>query len=205
MEADARTDAELITGLRLDPGLLGLLYERHAAAVYRYLARRTAVAAAEDLLAEVFTAALTSRHRVRAHRSGSALPWLYGIAGNVLRSHLRHPDRHPPVGVELSVDWDAVDDRVDAQSQRRQLRRALEGLTVVERDLLLLVAWEHLTVTEAATALGITATAARSRLHRARRHAEHVLASGSFPPPPAVSVTPHRARALHCPEPEDRP
>lgn len=73
------------------------------------------------------------------------------------------------------MDWDAVDARLDASGQREGLRSALDALSPAEREVLLLVAWEHLTVSEAAEALDITAVAARSRLHRARARAGAAL------------------------------
>ena len=165
----------MLTALRTQPELIGVLYERHAAAVYRFLARRAGPPAAEDLLSDVFVAALTARKRVVGHDSGSALPWLYGIAGNVLRSHLRRAHGRWVPGADPGMDWDAVDARLDATAQRAALREALGTLSAGERELLLLVAWEGLTPTEAATALGIPPATARSRLHRARARSQHVL------------------------------
>ncbi|MGH8963553.1 MAG: RNA polymerase sigma factor [Jatrophihabitantaceae bacterium] len=176
MDGNERLDGELLTRLRNEPELIGTLYERHAQAILWYLARRAGPAAAEDLLSEVFVAALAARKRVVAHDSGSALPWLYGIASNVLRRHLR---RGKPHGVrwrqDVAMDWSEVDARIDAQAQRNQLRAALGVLSPSERELLLLVAWEGLTPTEAAQALGISQGAARIRLHRARQRALHAL------------------------------
>jgi RNA polymerase sigma factor (sigma-70 family) len=175
MTGDARSDSELLAGLPRQPELMGVLYERHARAVFRYLARRAGPAAAEDLLSEVFITALSASSRVVVHDSGSALPWLYGIALNVLRAHFR---RQPPaacVARDLGMDWDAVDDRLDALAERGRLRAALDGLADSDRELLLLVAWEGLTPAEAGAALGITQVAARSRLHRARKRAMKAL------------------------------
>ena len=175
MTGDSRSDGELLAGLPRQPELMGLLYERHARAVFRYLARRAGPAAAEDLLSEVFITALSAHARVVAHDSGSALPWLYGIALNALRAHFR---RQPPaagVARDLGMDWDAVDDRLDALAERGRLRTALDGLADSDRELLLLAAWEGLTPAEAAAALGISQVAARSRLHRARKRAMKAL------------------------------
>jgi len=174
MTGDSRSDGELLAGLPRQPELMGVLYERHARAVFRYLARRAGRQAAEDLLSEVFITALSASARVVAHDSGSALPWLYGIALNVLRAHFR---RQPAAGVarDLGMDWDAVDDRLDALAERGRLRAALDGLADSDRELLLLVAWEGFTPAEAAAALGITQVAARSRLHRARKRAMKAL------------------------------
>jgi RNA polymerase sigma factor (sigma-70 family) len=192
MTADARSDSELLAGLPRQPVLMGVLYERHAQAVFRYLARRAGPAAAEDLLSEVFITALSAHARVVPHDSGSALPWLYGIALNVLRAHLRRPVPAAGVARDLGMDWDAVDERLDALAERGRLRTALDGLAAADRELLLLVAWEGLAPAEAAAALGISPVAARSRLHRARKRAMKALqqsGTGSGAPPTALVTT----------------
>ena len=169
------SDSHLLALARTDPALLGVLYERHADSVFRYLARRVGHQPAEDLLGEVFVAAVSARMRVVPHASGSALPWLYGIAGNVVRAHLRG---NRPTAIQLDgfvTDWDAVDDRLDAAAQRSALQAALTLLSAVDRELLLLVAWEGLTPAQAGAALALTPTAARSRLHRARGRAQAAL------------------------------
>ena len=175
MTGDLHSDGELLADLPRRPELMGVLYERHAQAVFRYLARRTGSAAAEDLLSEVFSAALSASSRVVAHDSGSALPWLYGIALNVLRKHFRQQQPTGGVTRDLGMDWDAVDERLDARAERGRLRATLQGLSESDRELLLLTAWENLTNAEAAAALGISEVAARSRLHRARKRAGSAL------------------------------
>jgi RNA polymerase sigma factor (sigma-70 family) len=173
MTGDSRSDSELLAALLRQPELMGVLYERHALAVFRYLARRAGPPAAEDLLSS----------RVVAHDSGSALPWLYGIALNVLRRHLRQQQSAQGVIPDLGMDWDAVNDRLDAWAERGRLRAALDCLSESDRELLLLVAWEGLTHAEAAETLGISQVAARSRLHRARMRAIKALQKlrGSVP------------------------
>lgn len=175
MTGDSRSDSELLAALSRQPELMGVLYERHALAVFRYLARRAGPPAAEDLLSEVFVGALSSSKRVVAHDSGSALPWLYGIALNVLRRYFRQQQTTETAHRDLGMDWDAVDERLDAWAERGRLQAALEGLSASDRELLLLVAWEGLSHAEAATALGISQVAARSRLHRARMRAIKAL------------------------------
>lgn len=182
MTGDSCSDSELLAGLPRQPELMGVLYERHARTVFRYVARRAGPAAAEDLLSEVFITALSASARVVAHDSGSALPWLYGIALNVLRAHFRRQPPPASVARDLGMDWDAVDDRLDAVAERGRLRIALEGLADSDRELLLLVAWEGLTPAEAAAALGISQVAARSRLHRARKHAMKALQQSRVTP-----------------------
>ena len=178
------SDAELLVRSRTSVEAFGVIYSRHATAVFRFLARRAGAATAEDLLGDVFTVAVEARLRATPHASGSALPWLYGIARNVLRSHLRQRRPEGSSGESFDLDWDAVDARIDAYSLRSRLRSALDELSPGERDVLLLVAWEQLSVSEAAEVLDISDVAARSRLHRARTRAESVLS--------AISPEPHR-------------
>ncbi|GAA3810700.1 RNA polymerase sigma factor [Cellulomonas soli] len=175
MNPDTPSDDELLLRLPLHPEAMGPLFERHSGAVHRFLSRRVGAQAAEDLLAEVFVAAVSARVRVRPHASGSALPWLYGIARNVIRAHLRSRPRPAGWPVDDDIDWAAVDERIDALGRRDELRRVLAVLTADEREVLLLVAWNGLTPAESAALLGITAEAARSRLARARRRAQHTL------------------------------
>lgn len=177
-DAQATSDAELILRSRDDPSAFGELYERHARAIHRYLAVRAGQAAAEDLLGDVFVVALRKRTDMEPHPSSSVLPWLYGIAANVLREHHRHvvaPVARPLRQMDPDEDWDAVDARLDAESRANELTRVLDGLSQEDRELLLLIAADGLTPSEAAAAIGITPIAARVRLHRARRRAQVLL------------------------------
>src|SRR6476620_5584399 len=70
------------------------LYERHARTIYNYLFRRMADwSEAEDLTAVVFLEAFRRRREV-VIVEGKLLPWLYGIATNVLRNRRRVLWRH---------------------------------------------------------------------------------------------------------------
>lgn len=175
------TDTELLIRSRADPEAFGTLYERHAASVHAYLARRLGPGQAEELLSEVFLRALEARHRTRPHHSDSVLPWMYGIARNVVRSHLRSARGRPPQIEQAPFDWTGVDARLDADAISVDLRRVLEGLSEGEREVLLLVSWEQLSIGEAADTLGIAIGAARTRLHRARAHAAAALAAVPHP------------------------
>jgi RNA polymerase sigma factor (sigma-70 family) len=163
-------DAELIArSLDGDEDAFVEVVRRHEAAVGRYLARRAGRDVAEDLLGEVWVAALASRPTY--DRSfPDARPWLFGVAHNTLRRHWRSRQAEEPVadmtGMASGWDpWTAVDSRVDAQSV---LRRALALLPPHQREIVTLVAWEDLTVADAGRALGLPAGTARRVLHEAR-------------------------------------
>ncbi|MFD7560912.1 MULTISPECIES: RNA polymerase sigma factor [unclassified Streptomyces] len=163
-------DEELLARSARDTECFEALVVRLSAGLHGYLVRR-APEAADDLLAEVWLQAFAGRAGFDAGR-GTARAWLFGVARNVLAGHWRRlaqerPDAHRRES-DHSDPWHAVDQRLDAAALAPQLRDTLAGLPAVERDLLLLVAWEQLTPTEAADVVGIPAGTARSRLHRAR-------------------------------------
>ena len=64
------------------------IFDRHVSSIHGYLARRTGHERADPLVGEVFRVAFETRHRYQLDRP-SALPWLYGIASNVLRQARR--------------------------------------------------------------------------------------------------------------------
>ncbi|MFF3418792.1 RNA polymerase sigma factor [Streptomyces sp. NPDC002698] len=162
-------DEELLGRTARDPASFAPLVERHSAALHGYFARR-APEAAEDLLAELWLQAYATRRGFDPAR-GSVRAWLFGVARNVLSAHWRgaattRPDLARTIGDH--DPWEAVDNRLVAAAVAPALRELLAQLPSHERELLLLVAWEQLTPTEAAVVVGIPAATARTRLHRAR-------------------------------------
>jgi RNA polymerase sigma factor (sigma-70 family) len=149
--------------------------QRHEVAVHGYLTRRAGRQAADDLLAEVWVRAFAARGGYDPGHA-DARPWLYGIARNVLRAHWRAARPAGHVAAQAADPWDDVIDRLDSAARARPLMSALRDLPPGERDVLLLVAWEHLTPAQAALTLGIAQGTARSRLHRARAALRLVLA-----------------------------
>jgi RNA polymerase sigma factor (sigma-70 family) len=163
-------DAELIArSLDGDQDAFVEVVRRHEAAVGAYLARRAGRDLAEDLLGEVWVAALASR--ATYDRSfPDARPWLFGVARNTLRRHWRSRPAEQPVAdlTGLAAGWDpwtAVDHRVDVESV---MRHALAQLRPQQREILTLVAWEDLTVADAGRVLGMPPGSARRSLHQAR-------------------------------------
>jgi RNA polymerase sigma factor (sigma-70 family) len=152
------------------------LFDAHAVPLRRYLARRVGSGAADDLVAETFLVALRRRESYRPER-GTARSWLYGIATNLLRHHVRSELRRLQATARLAHTGELshaghdgrVAERVDAQIRAAQLAGALAKLTPADRDTLLLVSWAGLDPTEVAEALGVPPGTVRSRLHRIRR------------------------------------
>ena len=168
-----------------EPEAFGLLYERHARAIYNYVFRRCGDwSVAEDLTSVVFLEAYRRRREARI-AEGKVLPWLYGVATNVVRNQRRSLRRHsdalkrlPPPDPELGLAGLAAD-RIDAERQMRRVLAALQQLPENDKDVLSLCLWSELSYEDAAAALGIPVGTVRSRLSRARaRLAELARSSG---------------------------
>jgi RNA polymerase sigma factor (sigma-70 family) len=177
--ADTGDDAALIARSMRAPECFGALFDRHAPAISRYIARRLGPDAADDLVAETFLVAFRGRGRYDAARA-DARPWLYGIATRLIGRHRRDEVRFFRAIARTGVDpaaepvADQVTERVAAQAARRQLAAALAGLSQAQRDVLLLVA-SGLGYEEAAVALGVPVGTVSSRLVRARRAVREAL------------------------------
>jgi RNA polymerase sigma factor (sigma-70 family) len=176
-----RTDAEAICASLSDGEAFLPVVERHLAEISRYLRRRVGRDVADDLTAEVFTTAFARRRSYDLART-SALPWLYGIASNVLRNQRRHDLRELHALAQVAVDWLAPSsdpvDRALRTAIEPTLARALLALTPQERDVLLLFAWGDLGYEEIAEALGVRLGTVKSRLNRARAHIHTALGVG---------------------------
>jgi RNA polymerase sigma factor (sigma-70 family) len=154
----------------------GRLFDSYAAPLHTYLARRVGAEPARDLVSETFLVALNQRHAYDP-RLGAARSWLYGIATNLLRRHVRHEVRGlrataraaNQVPQRESAHDNRVAERVDATVLAVRLAGALAALSDGDRDVLLLTSWGGLDSTEVAHALGIPVGTVRSRLHRVRK------------------------------------
>jgi RNA polymerase sigma-70 factor (ECF subfamily) len=134
------------------------IYRLHAAAVLAYARRRAPRELAEEVVAETFLVCWRRLDRV----PDDALPWLYAVARRTLANQRRAAARTEPAAHEpVAVPAPDVSDPT--------LALAFAGLPEHDRELLALVAWESLSLREAAVALGCSTGSCRVRLHRARR------------------------------------
>ena len=149
------------------------LYERHSQTIYSYLFRRLADwSEAEDLTAVVFLEAFR-RRREAVIVEGKVLPWLYGVATNVLRNRRRALWRQRRLLAQLEVQSreTAAPDaaaRAEAAAQMHGILERIGRLPRPQQDVVALCVWSELTYEEAAVALGVPVGTVRSRLSRAR-------------------------------------
>jgi RNA polymerase sigma factor (sigma-70 family) len=158
------------------PERFGELFEEHATAVYNFCFRRLADwATAEDMTSAVFLEAWRRRDRVDFFGE-PPLPWLLGVANNLMRNHRRSLRRATAAlarfhAVASAPDFgDELADRLDAERQMREVLERIADLAPQEREVLELCAWAELSYEDAARALGVPVGTVRSRLSRARAH-----------------------------------
>jgi RNA polymerase sigma factor (sigma-70 family) len=172
------SDAEVIGQSLGEPEAFGLIYDRHAATVLRFLGRRAGARVAEGLLGELFRIAFERRKTFDASRA-TALPWLYGIGSNLLLKHRRGEARRLRASARMAAveqaDRRASAAALDARLLFPRVADAIEALPDEERDLLLLFAWEDLSYQSMAEALELPIGTVRSRLNRARAHLRELL------------------------------
>lgn len=173
------SDAEVIHRSVADPEAFGLIYDRHAATLLRFLGRRAGATVAEGLVGELFGIAFQRRKTFDGSRANSALPWLYGIGSNLLLKHRRGEARRLRASGRMAAreaqDRSASAGALDARVLFARVANAIEALQDGEREALLLFAWEDLSYQSLAEALELPIGTVRSRLNRARAHLRELL------------------------------
>jgi RNA polymerase sigma factor (sigma-70 family) len=150
-----------------DTETFAALYERTFPRVYAYVASLLRDrAAAEDVTAQAFERAYRKRASYRTRR-GSQEAWLFGIARNAALDELRRRRRRARLESEPADDVaPTADDQLELALRREAVRAALDSLDGRERDLLALKFSGGLSNAEIARVLGLSETAAGTRLHR---------------------------------------
>jgi RNA polymerase sigma factor (sigma-70 family) len=176
------SDAAVISLSLDEPEAFGLIYDRHAAVVLRFLGRRVGAEAAEGLLGDLFRIAFERRKTFDASRV-SALPWLYGIGSNLLLKHRRGEARRLRASARMAAAGEPPARRagagaLDARLLFPRVADAIEALPDGEREALLLVAWEDLSYQGVAEALELPIGTVRSRINRARTRLRELLEPG---------------------------
>lgn len=161
------------------------LFRAHAEDVLRIVTRLLGPRASEgdvdDLVQQVFLAADRARAKFRGEARLSS--WLYGIATRVVLQHQRGRRRYRSMleRFEASPLLGRATGDLGAEVERRAaLRRVWDVLDTMEprrRMAFVLFELEGLTASEAATALGCSQEALRSRVRRARIELEQKWAS----------------------------
>ena len=178
-----RTDADL---------KLELLVHEHFGRVAAYLLSRTDREAAAEALAKSLEVVWRRLEDVPA----DPLPWLLGVARRVLADQWRAQHRQDAL-ISRVTESEALRQRTvtsDGEvSQNTAVERlaaiqALAALTDIDREVLLLVAWDGLTTRQAAAVLGCSRGAFAVRLFRARSRLRDELAGQTTAQPDSSAL-----------------
>lgn len=173
--------------LQGDADSFGELFQRHGQAIYNYCFRRTGNwAVAEDLVSTVFLEAWRRRRNVKSEEYGP-VPWLLGVASNVVRNSQRSLRRYRAALSRLPsqpVHPDFADDlaaRVDDEKRMRRILAIFSELPDRDQDVIALCLWQGLSYEQAGAALDLPVGTVKSRLSRARKRLRELIdRSGQF-------------------------
>ncbi|MBL8972093.1 MAG: sigma-70 family RNA polymerase sigma factor [Myxococcales bacterium] len=164
------SDPELLHAWRAGDGTAGsALFHRHFDAIHRFF-RNKLDTDIEDLVQRTFIACVEGRDRFR--EESSFRTYLFAVAHNLLKEHLRRKRRAPePLDLDLvsAVDLGASPlSLMAAHAEEKILLQALRQIPLAAQTVLELYYWEALTGGEIGELLGVPEDTARSRLRRAR-------------------------------------
>ena len=143
-----------------------------AAPLRRYVARRTEPASVDDVVADVL---LVLWRRLADVPVDEPLPWTYAVARGCLANHRRATGRHLRLVERLTrverpygapAERGSADDHADLHAD---VHAALARLRELDREVVMLWAWEGLAPREIATVTGLTPNAVSIRLHKAKK------------------------------------
>jgi len=151
------------------------IYEEHREAVRAFVRRRAPESLVDDVVSETFLVCWRKLDRV----PDEPLPWLYAVARKTLANQRRRLAREQRVGVAAPAsavaELEPIGDTV--------LAEAFAALSERDREVLRLIAWEGLSLSQAAVVLGCSALACRVRYHRAKtRLGRRLEATEAFRP-----------------------
>lgn len=187
---EQQRDAELLNKIESSPVALEQFYRRHVDGVTRFLSRRCKTPEdVADAVSATFVAVLFSAHSFDPEL-GSPMAWLYSIARNEAHGQGRSLGRREALRLRLEGstllsrdDADRISEIIDAERQVSDLGEALSTASSGELELLHSMAMDDLTVTQAASSLGISAASGRKRLERLRRRVATSDEAANHPAP----------------------
>jgi RNA polymerase sigma-70 factor (ECF subfamily) len=165
-----------------DPGRLATvnfdaLYDAHIREIHAYCLRRMPPEDAQDAAAEVF--AVVWRRRAQLPSGDESLPWIYGVARNVLANRDRSIRRRLRLEAKLRSLPSGIDVGPEAASERdvdrQRVLHALSLLSDTDQEVLRLLEWEGLTRAQVASMLGVSRSAIDRRIGRAYRKLRAIL------------------------------
>ena len=149
------------------------IYEEHREPVRAFVRRRAPESVVDDVVSETFLVCWSKLDRV----PNEPLPWLYAVARKTLANHRRKLEREQRLGAAGAAftEMEPLGDTA--------LGAAFAALSERDREVLRLIAWEGVSLGQAAVVLSCSALACRVRYHRAKtRLARRLEATETFRP-----------------------
>jgi RNA polymerase sigma-70 factor (ECF subfamily) len=166
---------------RQDRHAFAQLYDATYRRVFGYLLARVGEhAAAEDLLQEVYLAALQAIGRFRGRTEGEFIGWLLKIAHGKVMDRFRSQYRHPELATgdvpptDLKDPLDAIDQRIRLD----EISDALSQLTEDQRNVVLNRLVLGLDLEETSRVMGKNVGSIKALQHRALAHLAKILTPG---------------------------
>ncbi|MBI3852991.1 MAG: sigma-70 family RNA polymerase sigma factor [Verrucomicrobia bacterium] len=183
-EQDARDMDRLAAG---QDASLNDLMQRHAERLFHYLIRSLQnETEAADVAQESFVRVYQNRAKFNPRQKFST--WLYSIATNLARDHLRWRSRHPHISLDaesaetgaglkdtLATPQTTPAEALQAQERAVAVRQALASLSEELRAPLILAEYEERSQAEIALILNCSAKAVEMRIYRARQQLREKL------------------------------
>lgn len=173
-------DARLLSEARRDPDAFSVVYDRYAERIARFFVQRTGDRVASlDLTAETFARAWFGLDRFRDLADGSAGPWLFGIARNILYASVAKGRTEREARDRLGLELLLHESRSEpSDTWLEGLEEAVEALPARQQEAVTLRLIDDLSYEDTAAALGCSPTAARIRVSRALSTLRHALEGG---------------------------
>jgi RNA polymerase sigma-70 factor (ECF subfamily) len=181
MSSNISTESDLLARFQSsDPSsALAELFEAYADPLYRLAIQLLGdPSAAEDVVQETFVSAITHRDTFEGRSKLSS--WLYRIGYNAAMGRLRarqeeplpedEPDDEAPAPLPHNlVEWNLTPEQLQQDSEAAEvLQKAIAALPMKYRVVFFLRDMEDQSTEQTAEVLGLTETAVKVRLHRAR-------------------------------------
>jgi RNA polymerase sigma-70 factor, ECF subfamily len=142
------------------------LYQKYATDVYRFACWLCGdTQEAEDITSETFVRALAAGSEIRTE---TVKGYLLTIARNLVYQRQRHAGRVTGLPPALAAAGSSPEQAAEANLSLQDAFQFLQSLPGLERAALLLHSQEEMPYEEIARVLGISAAAARVKVHRAR-------------------------------------
>jgi RNA polymerase sigma factor (sigma-70 family) len=156
-----------------DSAAFDALFARHAARLRGYLRRMVGPAAADDVTQTTFLSVVRSRGRFQA--GARFRPWLYAIASNAARDHVRRARFEQPTD-SGDLPEQVTEDVLPDPALEAAVQRALAQLPLAQREAILLHRFQGFSFAEIAETLGLTESAVKVRAHRGYVQLRQLLA-----------------------------